>query len=129
MSLPITLEHVEEHLIRVQVGPLTFWFSFAELVGFQHLHAPYPTVRLVELNARKCHLNMIDGGDPEARSRRLQRHLFDFTVSNFLAQYHRKPMDPTPLMPIEPMADHPPHAMPNPVKGCTLSLHPVQRGH
>ena len=56
-----------ENTLRFYIGPITIWYSYKTPVAFQVDGGPQRVLNYTESKTTFKHLNMIDGGNREAR--------------------------------------------------------------
>lgn len=88
--MSVSIEHYcGNNAHQVMVGDKTVWFSYQTPVAFQSGSGPIVVIVNCWGNTTGKHLNEIDGGDREARNRRLSRTEFVNRFESFCEDFRR----------------------------------------
>ena len=73
----IGIEQIKPNLTKVNIGGVRVWFSYETPIAFQVDGQPRVVRENVWSNTTGKHLNAIDGGDKEAKERRVSSDDFN----------------------------------------------------
>ena len=82
--MDIGIERIKPNLTKVNVGTVTVWFSYATPIAFKVYGQPRVVRENVWSTTTGKHLNYIDGGDKEAKERRVPSEDFNAALKRLL---------------------------------------------
>ena len=76
----IKIEQIKPNFTKINIGTITVWFSYETPIAFQVDGQPLVVRENVWSTTTGKHLNAIDGGDKEAKARRVSSEVFESLV-------------------------------------------------
>ena len=73
----IGIEQIKPNFTKINVGTTTVWFSYKTPIAFRRLGKPLVVCENIWGSTTGKHLNAIDGGDKEAKERRVSSDEFN----------------------------------------------------